>query len=340
MKTEKLNVVYACNNNYAPYACVSICSLLMNNKKFSEIDIYVVLEDVAEENIQKLQRQTEKYGANLIAVDAGMIIREMKKLKLPKYRGSHAANCRIFFERFIREDVEKFLYLDCDTIVTGDLQPLLSEPMGDNCACAVRDALTCDYKKLVGFRDGEPYFNSGVILIDVGNWRKYDCTSRIIEHLRTVRSDYCNPDQDVLNILLKGRVRFVGPQYNYQPIHRLLKDKSYLRIYSDPNYYSEEELVYAKNNPVIYHSYRFLGEFPWHKDTWHPDRELFDYYLSKSCQGDYVKQAAPKSLVIAIEKILYILLPRPLFFKLHKLIQDSGFRKRNQRLQRNLRDKK
>ncbi len=340
MKTEKLNVVYACNNNYAPYACVSICSLLMNNQTFSAIDVYVVLEDVAEENRQKLQRQAERFGANFIPVDPKIMIQEMKKLKLPQYRGSHAANCRIFFERFIREDVERLLYLDCDTIVTGDVRPLLQSDMGEACACVVQDALTCDYKKLVGFRDGEPYFNSGVILIDVENWRKFDCTSRIIEHLKTVRSDYCNPDQDVLNILLKGRVRFAGPENNYQPIHRLLNDKSYLRIYSDSNYYSEEELVYAKNHPVIYHSYRFLGEFPWHRDSWHPDRELFDYYLSKSCQSDFIKPTAPKSLIIAVEKILYIILPRPYFFRLHKLIQDSSFQKRNQQLQRNMRDRK
>ena len=30
----KLNVVYACDDNYAPYACVSMCSLLENNKRF------------------------------------------------------------------------------------------------------------------------------------------------------------------------------------------------------------------------------------------------------------------------------------------------------------------
>lgn len=328
----KLNVVYACDDNYAPYACISMCSLLENNRNFEEINIYVVLSKVSQKNRDKLKEQAQRYQANFIPVDAAEIIQEIQKLKIPEYRGSYATNFRLFFHKYMSEDAEKFFYLDCDTIICDDLKEIYEKDMGENCAFVVQDSLTCKYKQLLGFQPEEPYFNAGVMLINVKNWKEKKCTERMLEHLRTERAAYCNPDQDLLNIVLKGSVNFVGPEYNFQPIHRMLKYKSYIKLYENPSYYTEQQITRALQKPVILHTYRFLGEFPWHAENKHPDNALFDIYLAKSCQADYQKKPAQVKAIMKLEKFLFLTLPRPCFFRLFKAAQDREFAKRNEKL--------
>lgn len=332
---EKLNVVYACDDNYAPYACVSICSLLENNKDFDCIDIYVVVSNVSKKNIEKFQLQVKRYNANLILVDASKIISEIIRLGIPEYRGSYATNFRLFFNKYIKEDVDRFFYLDCDTIIEGSLYEISHRDMENYCAFVVQDAMTCEYKGLIGFKESDPYFNAGVMLINVKNWKKYNCSNLMIQHIKNERAAYCNPDQDLLNIVLKGKVKFVEPEYNYQPLHRMLSSKQYKKIFKNPAYYSVNDLEKASYNHKIIHAYRFLGEFPWHKDNKHPDTKAFDKYLKMSEQNDYVKKKSRVNMLMKIEKILYFFLPREVFFRLFKAVHTYNFKRMNKKLTKN-----
>ena len=329
---NNLNVMYACDNNYAPYACISICSLLENNKKFDKINIYVVLDNVSEENQIKIKKQIEKQNANYIPIDAGTIIEKIIKLGIPKYRGSYATNYRLFFEDFILEDTDRLIYLDCDTLIVNDLNKMVNYDLGECCVGVVQDAVVDEYRKLIGFNLGQKYFNAGVLLIDVKKWRRNGCTELILSHLKNERAKYCNPDQDILNIVLHDKAYFLGAQYNFQPIHNLLKDKSYKKIYNNPAYYSVEEIRSAREEKTIIHAYRFLGAFPWHTNAIHPDTEIFDKYMKKSECKDYVKKKAKLPLTMIIERILFRVLPHSAFFKLFRYAQLRTFIKQDKQL--------
>lgn len=325
-----LNVLYCCDDNYVPYATVSACSLLANNKNFETINIYVILDKVSEDNRKKLYEQINLYQANFFPIDADEIVQDIIKLDLPKYRDSYAAYFRLFFDKYISEDKEKLLYLDSDTIVCGDLSHLIDEDMGDHCIYVVQEALADKYKEVIGMSAEDPYFNSGVLLINMKNWNIYGCKMKILQHIKNVRDKYCSPDQDLLNIVLSDKVSFINPQYNFQPIHRLMSDTDYKRIYRIKTYYSNEELELARNNPIILHTYRFLGTFPWHKDSLHPDTQIFNYYLKMSVLKGFEKKKAQVGLMIKIEKFLFIHMPRKYFFKLFKFVQEWNFKRQNQ----------
>ena len=53
-KNLHLYVMYAADENYAPYLGVSLFSLFENNKSISEITVYAVLDGVSEENKNRL----------------------------------------------------------------------------------------------------------------------------------------------------------------------------------------------------------------------------------------------------------------------------------------------
>lgn len=329
---EHLNVMYAADENYAPFLGTSVFSLLENNKDIEQITIYAVLDRVSDDNVGRLKNMVEEYGRELVIVDALIFNQKMEELGVPKYRGSYTTHFRKFFHLFLGEDVERFLYIDSDSVVTGSLKPLLELDMGDKCGAVVLDALSSTYKHYLGFGDDEIYFNAGVTLIDVNNWKASHLTEALIEHITTKRAKYCNPDQDLFNMILRGKTMVIPPEYNFMPVHRAYSDKAFQKNYGFEHYYSIEQIENARKNPVILHTYRFLGEFPWHVGNCHPDTPVFDEYLYKSPWKDYVKKKKELGTAFKIEKLLYKVLPRDMFLTVFRIYTNRSTYKTNLRL--------
>lgn len=330
---KRLGVLYACDENYAPWAGISMYSLFENNKDIEALTVYCVTDHVSDASCEKLKKQAEHYARELVFVDAESIIEQIKALNIPSYRGSYTTNFRLFFHTFVGGEIDRLLYIDCDTLVTGSLAPLLTLDMGDNAVAAVRDALTVQYKTLLGFSPDDLYFNAGILLIDVPKWKEHEITQKTLDHIKNVRARYCNPDQDLLNLILKDHTYLLPPAYNLQPHHLAFADRTFFAVYKPTVYYSHEELEQARKSPVILHAYRFLGDFPWHKGNKHPANELFDRYTEGSPWQGLVKESAGGGLLFKIEKLMYALLPKRIFLSIFRRISLRGFSKRNKRLQ-------
>lgn len=329
---KTLYVLYTCDNNYAPYAGISMNSLFESNREMPHICVYLVTDGVSEENKRRFSEQAEEYSRELIMVDAQPIVEQIRHLGIPTYRGSYTANCRLFFEDFIRDDVDRLLYLDCDTLVVSSLGELVDLDMGCKAVGVVRDSLTDEYKTLIGFGKNDDYFNSGVLLIDTRRWREQSFTRRLWDYAKNVRSAFCNPDQDLLNIVLKDKKYILPPEYNFQPSHRVFSDRAYFMAYRHARYYSLADLRAAREKPKILHAYRFLGDFPWNADNLHPDTEIFDRFMKNSPWRDYEKKPSGRGLLWRIEKLLYRLLPRTLFLKIFAILTLRSFRSQNAKL--------
>lgn len=311
-------------------------SLFQNNTDMEHIRVYAVLDEVSEENKQKLRKIAQQFKRELVLVDAAPFKQKLNQWNMPMYRGSYATNYRLFFDKLISPDVEKLFYLDCDTLICGSLKDIVCQKMDDYVAAVVLDSLGVRYKeKILGLQKEAPYFNAGVLVIDVKNWQKFHITDCMLHHIQRVRSRYCNPDQDLLNIILQGKVLILGPEYNFQPVHRSYSDGAYDWVYGLAHYYTPAQLDFARKNPVILHAYRFLGQFPWHSANKHPDTPIFDYYLAKTPWKDYKKKTTScNSMVFKIERALYSLLPKVLFLRLLETVQSFNFAKQNKEIQK------
>lgn len=334
--SNTLFVLYACDENYAPYAGISMNSLFENNRDLEHICVYLVEDHVTEESKRRLLKQAEDFGRELILIDASSIIEEIKKLNIPSYRGSYTTNFRMFFHTFIREDVDRLLYVDCDTVITASLAPLLALDMQGKVVAVVRDALTTTYKTAIGMKEEDAYFNAGITFINVDEWKRQNITEKLLDHIQNVRARYSNPDQDLLNLVLNDKKYILPPSYNFQPAHRAFKDKTFFAVYKHKGYYTSEELEAARQDPKILHAYRFLGDFPWHKGNLHPDTAIFDQYMKNSLWSDYVKKPAGRGMVFTVEKWMYRLLPKGLFLRIFAAITMRSFRKQNEKLEAEL----
>lgn len=325
-----MDILYQFNEKYAPYAGVSLTSLFENNKDAEHITVWIVGEGLSDESIARLEETVMWYSElrkvnnssqswqsrTINFVDSSSLIEKMKALNLPTYRGSYAANVRLFVSEFIPERVDKLLYLDADTIVVKSLDTLFKTDLKGNALGMILDCVGENHKCEIGLDNAEGYYNSGVLLIDMNVWRKDNYTEKIINHVKNVRAQYPSPDQDLLNVVCRGHIFELPARYNYQPFHGAYTDNLYYKYYGQTYYYSPEELDIERANIAIYHCFRFIGEFPWDKGNVHPFTSIFDKYLKISRWSDYIKCTKEKDLVMRIEKIMYKVLPKSLFMSI------------------------
>lgn len=327
---SKLNVLYQFNEKYAPFAGVSITSLFENNKQYNEIDVYILGENLSDDSINRLEKLAKKYTRKIIFKETDSLISLMKEWGIPSYRGSYAANMRLFLPMILSEEVDRILYLDADTVVNNSIQDLYQIDLKDKALAMALDSLGTKHKNRIGLLENEPYYNSGVILFDLDNWKTYRCSERIVEHIQKTKIAYPSPDQDLLNVVCKGQIMQLMPEWNYQPVHIAYMAKHYFRWYKDTSYYKIEQIEKAKDKVKIYHFFRFLGEFPWNKGNLHPDNDIFDQYLKMSPWNEYKKQPSDCGIANKIEKILYKILPRGVFLGVFSIFHNLYIEGKNE----------
>ena len=327
---SKLNVLYQSDDNYAVYLGVSLFSLLKNNREADEIDIYVIDDEISDENRKKLFRLTERYGRKLILKDASVLREKAADTGFESYLGfrkNRMSFLKMFVSEVVPETVERLIYIDCDTLVCGDLRPLAEQEMYGHPIAMVQDCLMGDCKEEIGIRRGEPYFNSGVILFDMKVWKEKKCLERIVDHARNVRV-YGTVDQDFYNVVLKGDIRLLNPSYNLQGMYLAYSPRRFDRIFKqDKAYYTEEEIVAARKAPVIIHFLRFLGEYPLSATSIHPVGKRFDAYLRHSPWKDYEKKPGELAFSHQVERFLYRILPEGCFLRIFRLFHGRMLRK-------------
>ncbi len=326
-----INVIYQFNEKYVPYAGVSMTSLLINNTDADEINIYVLGEGLSAASRDMIRKSAGRYGAHVIFPETSSLIARFKEMGMIPYRGAYSVYLRLFFDELVAPDVTRVLYVDSDTIIDKSLLPLFECDLKDMSVGMVLESNRDKYKVMIGMSPESCYYNSGMILYDVDKWREKRYGQRLVDHIKNVRSSYIG-DQDFLNIVCEGDVCTLPLTYNFQPLHGRYTALQYFGAYPlqgfAEEYYVDEEIENTRcDGAVIYHCYRWLGEFPWNKGNLHPFNDKFDEYLRQSLWKDYDKRKADIGPVLWIEKVLYRLLPRVIFIRIFKLAHELMLRR-------------
>ncbi|HET9733605.1 MAG TPA: glycosyltransferase family 8 protein [Acidimicrobiales bacterium] len=160
----------------------------------------------------------------------------------------------------ILDDVSKILYLDADTFVASDVTGLWGTPLGESPLAAVANVVEPPWRPHVaalgvGYPGG--YFNSGVLLMNLGMMRAEGSLDRLLGFAVDHRADLVWPDQDVLNAVFAGRWMPLHPRFNAQSA--LWHPAGWA-----DEVFGQEAVREAKRAPVIRH---FEGRGlckPWH----------------------------------------------------------------------------
>ncbi len=325
---DSINVLYPFDNNYAPYAGVSLTSLLESNRDAQAIHVFVLGFDLTRETEDRFRRTVSNYGRDITFLDQKCVDDIIDTYNIPSYRGARVAISRLFVSLFMPDDIDRLLYLDSDTIVKDDITGLLHADLSGMPVGMVCDSVARDYKQYMGFTPEEPYFNGGMIVYDLNAWKEKRCTERIIDHIREVRMNYEALDQDLINIVLKGEIKKLDPRYNFQPFHCAYSPQKYVKAYGVEGYYDIDTIKEAQDHIVILHTFRYIGMFPWDKDSIHPCIKEYEQYKGLSLWRDMESSAnTGLPLTLRIEKLLYRILPHGLFLAIFRFIFKTYMKK-------------
>lgn len=183
------------------------------------------------------------------------------------------AHLRALLGSTLPDEVTKVIYLDADILVQRDVQELWQEDLHGQILLAVQDTYIqelpafCQRDGEAGF-GGQPYFNSGVMVIDVRAWRLAGIEAAYEQAVRRIGPRSRWGDQDALNACLVGRWGKLPPVWNRQFALDLYPDWQ-----CTPH--SEEEFRQARSGPAIVH---FCSRTkPWHPICDHPGAEVGDF---------------------------------------------------------------
>ena len=275
-----MDVLYTCDNNYIWLMGISVISMFENNSDFEDLNVYLLGENVSNENKIILKQIEKKYNRKITIID-------VPKLDIPQAlvsdRWPLSAFTRLYSGELLPDDVHRILYLDCDTIVTGSLENLERCNISGKIFWGVKDCIGKEYKKNIGIGEDGVYINAGVLLINLDELRKIQIKKLLDQYMQNYKKIINYADQDVLNGVFLGKIGILPPCYDVMTIAYVYSYKEIQILRSPTNFYHEEELEFAIKNPVIIHyTTNMLTIRPWYSNSDHPMTKEFRKYLSIS----------------------------------------------------------
>lgn len=267
------HIVCNIDDNYVmPY--VTMVHSLRHNNPHSNFHVHIIssgLKSQTEADIRSYS-ETQEIKVSFYSLDKTWV-----EEHLPQLKGhiSTATFYRCFMSDVLPKEIQKALYLDCDLIITDSLEELWTIDLGDSVVGAVEDmwALNGAKDKRLGYPDSYSYFNAGVLLINMEEWRKMDITHLSLDYLARFKEVLKYNDQDILNGLLYNRKKWLPVRYNMQDGFYRLK-RRYLPEHM------KEEVDANLIRPAILH---YTGAHkPWEFKCYHPLRQLYFPYLDNT----------------------------------------------------------
>ncbi len=131
---------------------------------------------------------------------------------------------RLLLPELLPGDVEKVLYLDCDLIVREDLSSLWETDVSATAFAAAHELCTPDmkarlvdgvrYHRELGLTRDRARLNSGVLLMNLTQWRRSQLALRAFTYLRVLGDDVLWYEQEALNVVARDEYRALDPRWN------------------------------------------------------------------------------------------------------------------------------
>ena len=259
------HIAFGVDANYVPPMGVMLTSLVLNNPD-TFFTVHVFLNSILPEDADKLRMLAEKFPKlhfELSFVDA----RAFDGFHVGKSYTSATYN-RIIIAECLYPTVEKILYIDADTLCLGKIDGLNDLPFDGAVFMSALDrgAWLTEHKRRIGMTDDAPYFNVGVMNIDLKAWNEFDLSQKMMDLLKERKLPM--QDQDALNLLLPvGGIKILPVKYNQ---FCLMK---------------EQNETMPKDTVIVH----FAGDVkPWQPWCVSDDKIVYDEYRNKSLWQDFV----------------------------------------------------
>lgn len=292
-ENRRINLLMAINHKYVPQMKVLLYSIADSNE--AKVDVYLMHRELSSKDLSEIKYIVqEKLSGSLHEI-------HIKDEFLANARINHHFSVemyyRIFASEFLPQNIDRILWLDADIVVKKSLLEFYNSDFeGKSCiVCAHREKneeyplISIEAWQRLKLQGRQPYFNSGVILMNLCKIRKaFDKTQvcNIIDRFQDVLN---YPDQDILNMIYEDDVLFADKnKYNFQ-IHY--------------NWFYPNEKDHVDNDVVILH---YAGPAkPWlYKSRHFTYKYYWKYYLKFGKKNTYIRYEVLSRLYAIYKKMI------------------------------------
>lgn len=269
---KEMPLVFAVDDNYAPFLCVALRSIIDNASTDYYYKVYVLNTGLCEDSKKKIVSIAEELSDDLSVeyVDVADRMDAIKDKTALRDYYTNAIYYRIFIPSLFPQ-YEKILYLDSDLVFLDDISKLYNAELGDNVFGAVHEEAMSHFDVFGVYAEEfldvprMEYFNSGLLLINTKEYIKEDIENKFIELMLKHKFEVA-PDQDYLNVICKGKVKLLDIGWNKTPIPE--------------KHFNDEDIK------IIHYKLNFK---PWHYDDVRYQDAFWEYAKKTPFYHDLIK---------------------------------------------------
>ena len=215
-------IFFASDDNYIPFLAVAIKSLLDNASNEYFYNIHILNTGISEQN-QKRLIELETPNSKIFFKDLTQNVIKIRDRLDSTLRDYYTES--IFYRIFIATlypEYKKAIYLDCDIVIVDDISKMYNIDLKGNIFGVITDDVINTTPLFVVYaKEGvgvDNYFNSGVLLMDLDEYRKERIQEKFVYLLVKYNFETAAPDQDYLNVLCQNKVMFLEKGWDRMPI--------------------------------------------------------------------------------------------------------------------------
>lgn len=321
-ENKDYHIIYASDDTFSEVLGISMMSLFDNNRDAKSITIYILDNGISEKNKERLEVISKKFSNSKIVWIEAINIEEILDMTVKVDRKSLSQYARIFMSRVLPKDLKRALYLDCDIIVNSSLNELWNMDLNNKTIGALKDAFSKQYRSNIGLQPNDIMFNSGVMLVDLERWRNLKIEEKVLNFIVKNNGVIQQGDQGALNAVLCKDVHCFEPKFNSVSIFFDFSYKDMMIYRKPPDFYNEEQVREAVNNPVIIHfTTSFLSKRPWIDGCEHKYKNLWYKYKELSPWKEAQNHKDSSSMIVKSYVRLYNMLPKNLALRISGILQ-------------------
>ena len=276
-----MNICFATDDKYAKPTAIAMMTVMLTNKD-EEIHFYILSQSLLDENKRTLENTVKKYSSKskveFCFLTNDILSQFFSTLKKSDHV-SLATYFRIYIPSLLPKNVDKILYLDGDIICAENFSSFYKSDLTEYSMAASHDTRTSDPENFerLQYPNKNGYAAAGVLLINVAWWRKNNIQQKCLDFISENKAICKWHDQDALNKVLNGTIKFCPIKYN-----------AYELIFEGENKYPDfllDEVTEAQKNPVFIHF--CSGRKPWNKESRCPFSstwlKLYKQLFEKNC---------------------------------------------------------
>lgn len=218
-----IHIALTFDDNFWAPAYATMRSICIATRRRKDLVFHLFHRPLSDKHRADLMAIEAEFEARLVWHDlsqSGLFADLAERLPYNK-RLTNIVYARLVIDRLLDPAITRVLYLDCDVLVRAPIEELYEIDMQDRPIAAVRDT---QGPMIVGGRDlknnrdifdsADPYFNAGVILIDVEKWRDAGIVQRLEDALTNGVMARIYYDQDFLNLVFQRNWLRLSPLWN------------------------------------------------------------------------------------------------------------------------------